>query len=318
MRIERDMGLQEWGLLLVLAALWGGSFLFVEIGLRAFGPMTLVALRVGLAALALQLAVRLTGGAMPREPRIWGAFLVMGLLNNVLPFSLISWGQQAIESGLASILNATTPLFTVLLAHFLTRDEPAGARRLFGVGVGFGGVAVLMGPAVLMGMGARDWGQVAVLGAAFSYALAGIYGRRLAALPSLVAAAGMLTASSLVSFPSALYLEGLPRLPLVAGALPAVLALALVSTALAYLVYFRILARAGAGNLLLVTFLIPPAALLLGYLVLGERVEGRSLLGVAFVILGLALVDGRLLKRLLPFALRRDKGGKSSVEETAS
>lgn len=296
MQIKREMGLQEWGLLLLLAGLWGGSFLFVAIGLEAFGPLTLVALRVGLAALMLLVLVWASGGAMPRDWRIWGSFLVMGLLNNVVPFGLITWGQQAIESGLASILNATTPLFTVLLAHFLTRDEPAGPRRLLGVAVGFGGVVVLLGPASLSGLGARDWGQLAVLGAALSYALAGIFGRRLTALPSLVAAAGMLTASSAVSLPAALILEGLPQTLPNGHVLLSVLALALISTAMAYLVYFRLLARAGAGNLLLVTFLIPPSALILGVLVLGETVDARSLFGVGFIFAGLLLVDGRLLK----------------------
>jgi drug/metabolite transporter (DMT)-like permease len=293
MTIKRVMGPEEWGLLLLLALLWGGSFFFVEIGLRAFGPMTLVAARVGLAAAVLLIFVWMTGHRMPRDAATWGTFLVMGLLNNFLPFGLITWGQLVIESGLAAILNATTPLFTVLLAHLLTRDERAGPARFLGVAIGFCGVVVLLGPEALKGLGARGWGQLAVLAAAVSYAFAGIFGRRLTRLPSPVAAAGMLTASTALALPTALYAEGLPEALPAPTVLLAVLGLALFSTAAAYLVYFRILARAGATNLLLVTFLIPPAALLLGALVLDEKVSGQALAGLVFILLGLAVVDGR-------------------------
>lgn len=293
------MAAREWLLLLVLSLLWGGSFFFVEVALEGLPPLTIVALRVSLAALGLLALVYATGRRMPADPRVWGAFLVMGGLNNAIPFSLIVWGQVHITSGLASILNATTPLFTVLLAHVLTRDERLSGSRLAGVAIGFMGVAVLIGPAALGGLGATALAQAAILGAAVSYAFAGIFGRRFRALPSSVVAAGMLCGSSVLILPLALVVDRPWTLRPDAAALAAVVALAVLSTALAYILYFRILAVAGATNLLLVTFLIPPSALLLGVLVLGEALEPRALAGMLLIFAGLACVDGRLPRRLL-------------------
>ena len=287
------MGAGEWTLLVVLSVLWGGSFFFVEVALDALTPLAIVLGRVGIAAVALLVLVYLQGERMPGAPAVWGAFFVMGALNNVVPFGLIVWGQQHIESGLASILNATTPLFTVVLAHFLAAGERMTANRLIGVLAGIGGVALLIGPEALRGLGLYGIGQVAVLGAALAYACAGIYGRRLKHLPTTVAAAGMLTASTVMALPLALALEGPPQLPASATVWGAMLGLALLSTALAYLIYFRLLAAAGPTNLLLVTFLIPVSALALGVAVLGEAVSWNAVAGMALIFLGLAAVDGR-------------------------
>jgi drug/metabolite transporter (DMT)-like permease len=300
------MNATEWALLLVLAVLWGGSFFFGKVALAVFPALTLVALRTGLAALALLLFLALRGIALPLSLALWGRFLVMGLLNNALPFALINFGQTQIDSGLAAILNATTPLFTVLLAHLVTEDERLTRNRIAGVALGFAGVVVMIGPAALRGphlgaLGLAGLGKLAVVGAAASYACAGLYGRRLSGLPPVANACGMLVASSLVMLPVALLVDGTAGFVggLAAG-LPiwaAVAGLALLSTALAYIVYFRLLATAGATNLLLVTFLIPVSALLLGGLVLGERPDWTSLAGMALIFLGLAAVDGRLLGR---------------------
>jgi hypothetical protein len=168
----------EWAMLLGLSVLWGGSFFFTRVALDAVAPFTLVALRVGLAALILNAVVPLAGLAMPRAARVWGAFLGMGLLNNAVPFCLIVWGQTQIASGLAAILNATTPLFTVVAAHLLTADERMTGHRIAGVLAGLAGVAVMVGPAVLAGLGTDLLAQVAVLGAALSYACAGLFGQR--------------------------------------------------------------------------------------------------------------------------------------------
>ena len=249
--------------------------------------------RVGIAALALLVVCRAKALALPRDPGLWGAFFVMGLLNNAIPFGLIAWGQTHIDSGLASILNATTPLFTVLLAHVVTQDEKLTANRMAGVLIGLAGVVVLIGPDTLAGLGAEGLGQIAVLGAAVSYACAGLYGRRLRGLPPMTAATGMLCASCLLLLPPALLFEGLPSLPGSSAVWAAVLGLALLSTALAYLLYFRILASAGATNLLLVTFLLPVSALLLGVLVLGEVLPWRALAGMALIFAGLGAIDGR-------------------------
>ena len=291
---SQSMGPAAWALLVALSVVWGGSFFFVEVALRELGPFTIVLGRIGFAALALLLLVAFTGQAMPRDRATWGAFFIMGGLNNLIPFSLITWGQVSIESGLASILNATTPLFAVVLAHFLTADERMTPNRLAGVLIGLAGVAVLIGPEALDGLGATGLGQIAILGAALSYAFAGIYGRRLRHLPVAVAAAGMLTASTFQVLPLALALETpfavLPGL----ATWGAILGIALLSTALAYLLYFRILALAGATNLLLVTFLIPVSALFLGIAFLDERPGWTAFAGMALIFAGLAAVDGRL------------------------
>lgn len=305
---NRQVGMsgRAWTLLVALAFLWGGTFFFQEIALRGLPPLTIVFGRVALAATALLLFVRLRGLSLPREPHVLGAFLVMGLLNNAIPFGLIVYGQTGIASGLASILNATTPLFAVLLAHALTEDERLSARRLGGVVLGLAGVAVIVGPDVLADADGALLAKLAVLDAAFSYALAGIFGRRFRGLPPPVIAAGQTSASTLLLLPVVLLVDRPFALPWPdAEVVGAVAALALPCTALAYILYFRILALAGATNLLLVTLLIPVTALLLGVLVLGEPVTARQLMGMALIGTGLVTIDGRLwaLRRLLVPAL---------------
>ena len=238
-----SMSGRDWLLLVTLSVLWGGSFFFSEVALAELGPFTVVLGRVGIAAVALVAFVYLSGRRMPGAPGLWGAFLVMGALNNLVPFSLIVWGQVTIDSGLAAILNATTPLFTVVLAHLLTRDERMTRGRALGVLLGLGGVAVLVGPGVLDALGAQGLAQVAVLGAAFSYACAGIYGRRFKGLPPAVAAAGMVSCSAVMILPIALVVERPWVLSPSALTWGAVLGLSLLSTAFAYVIYFRILAR---------------------------------------------------------------------------
>jgi len=302
------MGRTEWVLLVVLSLLWGATFFFAEIALTALSPFVLVTLRVGLAAAALLIVVYAAGHRMPARPGPWLAFLVMGALNNVLPFSLIFWGQTHITGGLASILNATTPLFTVVFAHLLTRDEKLTSLRLGGVVLGIAGVAVMIGPAALSGLGGNALvligAQAAVLAAAASYALAGIFGRRFRGLPPLVVAAGQTTASTVLMAPAVIAAQGIGAFVVPAGGvLAAVVALALVSTALAYVLYFRILAAAGATNLLLVTFLIPVSAIVLGAVFLAERLTLGQAAGMALIALGLAAIDGRLwtrMRRLAP------------------
>ncbi len=291
---NRTMACKEWLLLVALSVLWGGSFFFSEVALQELRPLTVVLGRVGFAALALLAFVALSGRRMPVEPGLWGAFLIMGALNNLIPFSLIVWGQVHIESGLASILNATTPLFTVGLAHVLTRDERMTPNRAVGVLLGLGGVAILVGPDVLGELGVQGLAQLAVLGAAFSYACAGVYGRRFGDLPPVVAAAGMVTGTAVMILPVALVLERPWEMSPGPATWGAMLGISLLSTALAYLIYFRLLAAAGAINLLLVTFLIPVSALFLGIAVLGERPDASAFAGLALIFAGLAAVDGRL------------------------
>jgi drug/metabolite transporter (DMT)-like permease len=297
--IGRTMGPLEWALLIALSVLWGGTFVFAEVALDEVHPLTLVLARVSIAAGALMLAVYATGQRMPRSTALWGAFFGMGALNNLIPFSLIFWGQTRITGGLAAILNATTPLFTVVLAHFMTADERMTPNRLGGVLLGVAGVVVLIGPAALHELGLQLLAQIAVLGAALSYALAGIFGRRFRDLPPLVSAAGQVSATTIMMLPVVLWLGAPWRVPLPGPwTWAAILGLALLSTALAYLIYFRLLASAGATNLLLVTFLIPVSAIVLGASLLGEELEPRHFGGMALIGFGLAAIDGRPLRLL--------------------
>ena len=288
---------REWVRLVILSILWGGSFFFVEVALVELPPLTLVFGRVGIAAVALFLLVRCLGHHMPRDAHAWGAFAIMGTLNNLIPFSLIVWGQTHIASGLAAILNATTPLFTVVLGHLLTRDEKMTPMRLIGVLIGLAGVTLMFGAEVLGGLGLAIVAQFAVLGAAISYACAGLFGRRFKDTPPLVTATGQLTATTVLMLPLVLLVDRPWTLPAPSPSTwAAIIALALLCTAVAYVIYFRILAAAGATNLLLVTFLIPVSAIGLGVTVLGERLGPEHLAGMALIGLGLAAIDGRALK----------------------
>lgn len=299
--ISRTMGPAQWAMLVVLSILWGGSFFFAEVALTSLPPFTIVLLRVGLAAVALHLFLAAQGKPVPFEPHLWLAFFVMGLLNNVMPFSLLVWGQTQIASGLASILNATTPIFTVVVAHFLTQDEKMSRGRLAGVLIGFVGVAATVGPAAMAGLSANLLAQFACLGATLSYAFAGTFGRRFARLgiTPVQTAAGQVTASTILLLPLSMLLDRpwtleIPDIEVAAS----VLALALLSTAVAYILFFRLLAAAGATNIMLVTFLVPISAILLGTLILGEQLEPRHFGGMALIGLGLAAIDGRPVRFL--------------------
>lgn len=292
------MGPKEWFLLMLLSLIWGGSFFFNEIILRQLPPLTLVLGRTGLGALFLLMIVRLSGHKMPTDWATWRSFFVIGFLNNLLPFGLIVWGQQHIDSGMASILNATTPLFSVVLAHFLTREESFTLNRGLGVVLGLFGVMVLIGLDAFSGGGMSGVAQLAILGASFSYGLGAIYGRRFKGMPPTVPAAGMLFCASLMALPAALILDKPWQLTPDMGTWSALLGLAILSTVLAYMIYFHILAVAGATNILLVTFIIPISATFLGVVFLGEQIGWSMVFGAVLILLGLLSVDGRLLKKL--------------------
>lgn len=287
------MKLIDWILLWTLSLLWGGSFLFNELALAGLPAVSIVWGRVALAAVLLILALRVMGLALPRRA-VWPALAVMGLLNNLVPFTLFVLAQGQITGALASVLNATTPLFTVLVAHLATADERLSWVKAAGMGLGFAGVVVMMAGEDLGGEGLA---MLACLGAALSYGFAGVWGRRFRAvgLHPLQTAVGMVTASAVMLTPVWLAVDwpwalGWPGV----GPLAAVLALAALSTALAYLIFFRILGSAGATAVSLVTFLIPFSAAALGWLALGERLEVRHLMGLALILGGLLAIDGRV------------------------
>jgi drug/metabolite transporter (DMT)-like permease len=284
-------------MLLVLSALWGGSFFFFKVLVAELPPFTVVLGRVGFAAIALNLLLLAQRDFMPRGA-IWRSFAVMGLLNNVIPFTLIVFGETRISSGLASILNATTPAFGVIVAHFLTANEKLTGAKIVGVLFGFLGVLVLVGGNVFAALGQGDVvGELACLLSSLAYAFAGVYGRRFKGIAPLKVATGQITASTLMLIPICAIADRPWTLPVPDAKIWAAFAgLSLLSTAAAYVLYFRILAVAGATNLLLVTFLLPISAMTLGALFLNETVSAQALLGMALIGLGLAAIDGRFIK----------------------
>ncbi len=285
-------------MLLALAAVWGGSFFFVEVALTEVGPFTVVLHRVLWAVPALALVLWWKGLALPKGIKIWSAYGVMGALNNAIPFTLIVWGQTQIEGGLASILNGTTAVFGAVVAGILLVDERLTSRKLIGALLGLLGVAAIMGPSAASGLDLRNLGQLAILGAALSYSFASVWGKTaLKGHAPEVNAFGMLSASVLLMLPLAFYAEGIPSFALSPSVWAALLGLAWLATALAYLLYFGILIRAGAANLMLVTLMIPPFAIGLGWMFLGERLGIEAIIGFALIALGLAVTDGRLFRR---------------------
>lgn len=283
------MSAPDWGRLCLLALVWGGSFPLVALALGGFGPVTVAFLRVAVAAALLAAVMAALGERFPPW-RAAAALAVMGALNNALPFAAIAAAQTAIDAGLAAILNATTPLFGVLVAAAAGADRLA-ARRMAGVAAGLGGVALIAG-----GGAGAPWAVALCLSAALSYALASVWGRRLAplGLAPPAAALGMLVASAVLLLPVAVLAEApLARPAPGAGAVLALLVLAGLSTAIAYRLYFRLLADVGAVNLLTVTFLVPVGALVLSAVLLGERPGLAALAGLAAILAGLWLVAGR-------------------------
>jgi drug/metabolite transporter (DMT)-like permease len=286
-------------MLLLLAAVWGGSFFFGEVALREVPPLTLTLHRVIWAVPILVLIVLFKGISVPRSPRIWGAYLVMGALNNAIPFSLLFWGQTQIESGLVSILNGTTAMFAAVVAGLLLPDEPLTAKKVIGAGLGIAGVAFIMGPSALTNFNLSNLAQLAILGATLSYAFAGVWGKTaLAGQLPLMNALGMLIGSTVLMIPIVLVFDGRPNLALSLGVWGALIGMAVLSTALAYFLYFAILVRAGAANLLLVTLLIPPVAIGLGAVFLDERIGIEAWIGFVIIGLGFAVTDGRLFSFL--------------------
>jgi drug/metabolite transporter (DMT)-like permease len=293
--IRKTMGPAEWGMLTALGIIWGGSFFFFAVAISELPTFTIVFLRVSLATLALWTVVRFVGLAPPSDIAAWRDFFIMGLLNNAIPFSLIVWGQHAVASGLAAIINATTPFFTVLVANAFTADEKLSWNRLLGSLVGLAGVAVMMGIDGINGIGSALLPQLAIVAASLSYAFGSVFGRRFTHAP-IVTAAGQTTGSSLILLPLVLFVDSpwrlsFPHLPVVL----AILGLAFLCTSLAYVLYFAILKRAGATNLVLVTFLVPASAVLLGVALLGEHLALQHVLGLIAIAIGLMLIDGRII-----------------------
>ncbi|GHA95191.1 ABC transporter permease [Algimonas arctica] len=300
LKIRTQMSVSDIAILAVLSLLWGGSFFFVEVLVNYLPPLTIVTARVGLAAMLLWVIVLATGVQRPTERKDWLSLLVVGGLNNALPFSLIVWGQTQIDSGLASVLNATTPLFTVVVASVFLADERLTKNKLAGVMIGLVRICVLVGPNAFRGLGQSVLGQLAVVGAAMSYALAGVFSRRFAArgIPPLMIATGQVSSATLLLLIPVILIDGAAIMtPLPITAWGALIGIALFSTVLAYILYFRLIASAGATNAALVTFLIPLSAIALGAIFLGERFTPIQAAGAALIGVGLVVMDGRVFNR---------------------
>ncbi len=299
--INQEMTGREWGILLFLAVIWGGAFLFIGVAVRHVDPLTYVWLRLTIAAGAMWLFLKWKRQSLGLPREVWGSILLLALLNNALPFTLFGWGQTHIASGLASILNATTPIWGVLVAHLFTRDERMSPRKVAGVLLGFGGVAMMIGPSLLASVGTDALAQLACIMASLSYAVAAVWARRFRrmGLSPMSVTTGQLSAGALMMLPLML-LVGQPwtqPLPPV-SAWAAIAALAIICTAFGYVLYFKLIDTAGATNALLVTLLVPPFAILFGSLFLHEMLAPQDFAGLALIALGLAAIDGRLLRVL--------------------
>jgi len=299
------MTAREWGWLVALSVLWGGAFFMTSVALKEMTPFGLAFFRISIAALTLGIAVWVMGGAIPARLTDWRAFTILAIFGNAVPFCLLAWAQTQISGGLAAILNAMTPIFTILIAHVFTQDEKITLGRFLGILLAVCGVAVIVGPSALTLHGGQLWAEAAVLGASCCYAIAGVYGRRFGGYPLLIPAFMQLMIGSALVLP-VLLLAGTP----VRVAMPSlttiacVLGLAVFSTALAFGIYFRILRSAGATNAGLVTILVPVTAILLGALILGDQLVARHYAGLVMIATGLLIIDGRPLQVLRSVVFR--------------
>ena len=308
--IRTQMDKSDWAILGILALIWGGAFVFIGVAVKHVHPLTYVWLRLTIAAAAMWLFLKTKGEPLGLPRQVWGSMLALAFLNNALPFTLFGWGQTHIASGLASILNATTPIWGVVVAHLFTHDERLTPRKVAGVLLGFAGVATMIGPTLLANIGTDALAQLACITASLSYALAAVWARRFKrmGLSPMSVTTGQLTAGAAMMLPMVLLFDqpwNQPFPPMIAWG--AIIALALMCTAFGYVLYFRLIDSAGATNALLVTLLVPPVAILLGAVLLNESLAPQDFFGLALIALGLAAIDGRLLtifgrRRLRPAA----------------
>jgi drug/metabolite transporter (DMT)-like permease len=298
-RPTHAMGAAEWAMLVMLSIVWGGSFFFYKVLVQALPPLTVVLGRVAIAAAALHLWLALRRDRLRASPREWAELIGLGIINNALPFCCFAWSEIRISSGLAAILNATTPVFGVLVGLMLRTGAPFTPLRGLAVVFGFIGVMVLIGPAAFSGGGAVG-SELACLLASVSYAFGGYYGRRFAYMGPLKVAAGQTTGAAIALLPVAAVFDRFWTLPAPGpGVWAALLGIALVSTAFAYILYFRLLQRVDPTDLMLVTFLVPISALILGLAFLAEPIKPAAWAGMAMIGLSLMAIDGRVPARIL-------------------
>jgi len=301
-----------WLLLLALSILWSASFVFVKVAGAEIPVFTLVLLRVGIAAAALHAFVLLSGRRYPTEPGMIARYLVMGLINNVLPFALIVYAIARIGAGAASILNATSPIFALLVAHFATSDEKVTPAKLIGILLGIAGVTAMVGPEARGGLTASMVATGAMLLASFSYGLAAIFGRGFRGVDPSVSATCQLSASTLLLLPLTFLIDEPWTLPMPGmTALGATIGLAILSTSLGYVLYFALILRAGGTNTVLVTLLIPVGGVFFAWAWLGEAFTRAEAAGMLLIGLGLLVIDGRVAR--LVIKRRPDVSGRREI-----
>ncbi len=294
------MGGAEWALLFLHAMLWGSSYFFIAVAKNELPVFTITSLRMVPAVLVIVTIIWIAGYRLPSTWREWGPFIPLSLLNNYLPFCLIVYAQHQVTGGIAAVFCATTPLFGMFMAHVLTRDEKLSANKLAGVVIGIGGVAILALPDLMAGTADALWAKLALLGAALLYASGGIYARGFSRYPPMVLSGAHMSMTLVLSLPAMLIIDRpwtlpMPSWPVIAS----VAGTGIFASALASIIFFTLIKRAGATNALLVTLLLPVTPMVLGYLLLGERMSGRELAGAAVIGLALLVIDGRLVRRLL-------------------
>ena len=306
--IRTQMNRRDWLILGILAVIWGGAFIFIGIAVKQVQPLTYVWLRLSIAAAAMWAYLFFKGHKLGLPKQVWGSILLLAALNNALPFALFGWGQTHIASGLASILNATTPIWGVLVAHFLTHDERMTPRKIAGVLLGVGGVVTMIGPSLLANIGTGALAQLACVTASLSYALAAVWARRFRTLgvSPMSVTTGQLTAGAAIMLPIAFVVDQPWTHPLPSlGAWGAIITLALLCTAFGYVLYFKLIETSGATNALLVTLLVPPIAIVMAAVFLHEVLAPQDFIGLGLIALGLAAIDGRLLSLLSGRRLQR-------------
>jgi drug/metabolite transporter (DMT)-like permease len=280
---------RDWILLSALAAMWGSAFLFIKLGVATVPPATLVAGRILLGALLLYAALRWQGLTLPRFGRAWAPFALIAFMGNSAPFYLISWGQQTIDSAVAGILMAVMPLTTLLLAHFFVAGERMTLWRTAGFAIGFGGIVVLMGPDALAGLDSHIVAELAVLAGAICYAANSVLSRRLIAADFLVASTAVMIVATALTLPLALLLDSPWNIRPDAASLASIVWLGIGPTALATILYFKLIATAGPTFMSLVNYISPVVALLAGVVLLGEQPGPRAFAGLALILLGIAV-----------------------------
>ena len=290
----------EWLLFGLLGLFWGSSYLFIKIGIETLPTFTLIAGRLGIGTLLLGVVLLAAREPLPREPRIYGHLVALAVINIVIPFALITWGEQSIDSALASILNSTVPLFTIVLAALVLHDEPITVNRLVGLAIGFTGVVILTSRSLTGSSESSLLGELAMIGSSFSYAAGNVYARRMVrGLRPMVPAFFQVSIAFVITATLALVTERPLGIQIRRDAVFAVAWLGIFGSGLAYLLFYRLLRTWGSTRTSLVAYLLPVVGIVLGFMVLGETIDGRILLGAALIIGGIALVNSRFGARRL-------------------